>query len=98
MSYLIVMNYSVVIPTNRSIDHIRPLLLSLVQQTFLPSQIVIMLDQYHTDEELKDYIKQVRKIFAGQSSLLIDIIHPLVDESLKYENDRVMSGTMVDLS
>lgn len=77
------MKYSVVIPTNRSVDHTRPLLLSLVNQTLLPSQIVIVLDQYHTDEELTEYTHQVHLIFWIHKSIKITVIHPLVDARFK---------------
>lgn len=37
--------YAVVIPTNRSFEAIQPLLFSLCQQTIQPSQIVIVYDK-----------------------------------------------------
>lgn len=37
--------YAVVIPTNRSFEAIQPLLFSLCQQTLQPSQIIIVYDK-----------------------------------------------------
>lgn len=77
------MSYSVVIPTNRSFHHIAPLLQSLANQIFQPSQIVILYDQYATVQEFDDYKNSVSTLFLNLTSTQIDIIHPLSDHRFK---------------
>jgi hypothetical protein len=74
------MNYSVVIPTNREFDSIRPLLESFACQTLLPSQIIILLDRNYIIEDYKHYVKKVEKIFY-LFSIGLDIVNPLTDSN-----------------
>lgn len=74
------MNYSVVIPTNRDFDSIRPLLESFACQTLLPSQIIILLDRNYIIEDYKHYAKKVEKIFY-LFSIRLDIVNPLTDSN-----------------
>lgn len=77
------MLYSVVIPTNRAFSHIEPLLQSLINQILVPSQIVIVYDQYCTVEEFEEYEYNVTQIFYKKKLTKIDIIHPLTDPIFK---------------
>ena len=75
------MSYSVVIPSNRSFHHIEPLLVSLAQQTFAPSQIVIVLDRSINQEELGEYIHSVKKVFLHIKKLQLDIVSHTTDKN-----------------
>jgi hypothetical protein len=79
------MSYAVVIPTNRVFSHIEPLLTSLVRQIFLPSQIIIVYDQYMIGEELDEYEKSINDMFVllGDKKPDITIIHSLYDVDFK---------------
>jgi hypothetical protein len=72
------MDYSIVIPTNRSSSAIQPLLLSLVQQTFLPRQIVIVYDCPHLTEDMKNqYQTDLKNTFSDYPLIQVDIIDML---------------------
>lgn len=76
-------SYAVVIPSNRVFDSIQPLLESLVSQTLVPEQIVIVRDRYADKSELDTYIISTKLLFAQFDKIRIDIIHPLRDKNLK---------------
>lgn len=72
------MDYSIVIPTNRSSSSIQPLLLSLIQQTLLPRQIVIVYDCPHLTEDMKNqYHTDLKNIFSDYPLIQVDIIDML---------------------
>lgn len=72
------MDYSIVIPTNRSSSAIQPLLLSLLQQTLLPRQIVIVYDHPHLTWEIKnEYYNALQDIFSDYPLIQVDIIDML---------------------
>jgi hypothetical protein len=63
--------YAVVIPTNRSFEAIQPLLFSLCQQTIQPSQIVIVYDKKVASRKGKEkdiqYSKNIKKYLSDLS-------------------------------
>ena len=69
-------SYAVVSPSNRVFDSIKPLLVSLSEQTLSPSQIVIVRDRHADKSELDTYIISAKLLFAQFEKLRIDIIHP----------------------
>ena len=73
-------SYAVVIPSNRVFDSIKPLLVSLSEQTLPPSQIVIVRDRHADKSELDTYIISAKLLFAQLEKLRIDIIHPWRDK------------------
>lgn len=49
----------------------------------MPSQIVIVYDQYCTVEEFEEYVHNVTQIFYKRKLTKVDIIHPLTDPIFK---------------
>lgn len=75
------LQYAVVIPTNRTFTHIEPLLLSLQTQVFLPSQIIIVLDCRLSNLEYRDYHDRVSSIFQSVPALSLVVVNPQSDSS-----------------
>lgn len=67
------MDYSVVIPTNRSFDTISILLDSLVHQTLPPHEIVIVYDKH--DTQVDEYCRQVRHFLSSYQPILVKIVY-----------------------
>lgn len=75
--------YSVVIPSNRQVEAISPLILSLVNQTFLPQEIIIVWDQRATLEEFALYHDHLYSLFHLVNHVKLRIIHPLTDQNFR---------------
>ena len=76
-------SYAVVIPSNRVFESIQPLLASLISQSLVPDQIVIVRDRYADKSELDTYTISAKLLFAQLEHIRIDIIHPLRDKKFK---------------
>lgn len=64
--------YSVVIPTNRTDQTIGPLLISLTNQTIAPHEIVIVADIDFVDEEEKSsYVSYIETLLCGHRHTII---------------------------
>lgn len=73
-------SYAVVIPSNRVFDSIKPLLTSLITQTWTPDQLVIVRDRYADKSEFDTYVISVKLLFAQLSKIKITIVHTLSDK------------------
>lgn len=76
---MIEVSYAVVIPTNRVLDSITPLLNSLVQQSLPPKQVVIVRDTYVDKSQLDMYTIWVKLILSQLPHCDITIINHLSD-------------------
>lgn len=72
-------SYAVVIPSNRVFDSIKPLLVSLINQTQPPKQLIIVWDRYATQSELDTYAISVKLLFAQLPQTKVTIVHHLSD-------------------
>ncbi len=67
------MNYSVVIPSNRILSQILPLLGDIMAQSVLPEEIVIVVDKKISLTEKEEYQKECGKLISsGVSCRLIN--------------------------
>jgi len=68
--------YSVVIPTNRPFEAISPLLYSLVTQTHIPNQIVVVYD-VSSLSQIEQYTKDIAYFFSHYSSIIVTLVTEL---------------------
>jgi len=68
--------YSVVIPTNRPFEAISPLLYSLVTQTHIPNQIVVVYD-VSSLPQIEQYTKDITYFFSHYPSIIVALVTEL---------------------